>query len=218
MALAFFDWFFQRGTSCSNQNQLFDNHGVYEEQTELAAKYPEFVMAREDGQFGYEHIVDTDKYVDANDMITKAIGIWGNVAIGYSPIDDENGNSRQGGVAANELADKYTGTGVLSWVELDRETRAKQMQALPPKAFYNQYRVAANEEFPAVMYLDAETQELLDDLYMNLYEYSLTETAKFITGERPIEELEDYFDEMDALGGIEFVQIFQDYYDAVVGS
>ena len=217
LALAFFDWFFQRGESCPTQNQLFDNHGVYEEQTELAAKYPEFVMARQNGKYGYEHIVDTDKYVDANDMITKAIGIWGNVAIGYCCIDDENGIARQGSDEANELANKYTGAGVQTFVELDRETRAKQMQGLPPKAFYGGYRVAATEEFPAVMYLDAETQELKDDLYVTLKEYATTETAKFITGERDIAELADYFDEMDALGAQDYIKIHQDYFDAVVG-
>jgi hypothetical protein len=174
-------------------------------------------MARQNGKYGYEHIVDTDKYVDANDMITKAIGIWGNVSIGYCCIDDENGVARQGSDEANEYANKYTGAGVQSWVDLDRETRAKQMQGLPPKAFFGGYQVAANEEFPAVTYWDAETQEFLDETKVALKEYSMTETAKFIIGERDLAELPDYFDEMDALGAAEYVQYHQDYFDAVVG-
>lgn len=45
----------------------------------------------------------------------------------------------------------------------------------------------------------------------------MTECAKFITGERDLSELPDYFDQMDALGAAEYVQIHQDYYDTVVG-
>ena len=45
----------------------------------------------------------------------------------------------------------------------------------------------------------------------------MAETAKFITGGRPIEELGDYFDQMDALGAQEYIQIHQDYFDSVMG-
>jgi len=220
LALAFYDWFFQRGDTCYNQNQFVDNHGVYEECTELAEKYPQFVLAKmKEGENAnvYEHIVDTDKYVDANDMLTKCVALWGNVAIGYACIDDAEGKTMMPASKANmELYDKYIGNYAQS-AELSPEVRAKNMQAVPYVIFNSQYRVAANEEFPAVTYFDAETQEIKDDLYVALKEYATTETAKFITGERDLAELPDYFDEMDALGAQEYIQIHQDYFDAVVG-
>jgi len=216
LALAFFDFFFQRSDSCGTQNAFWTNHGAYVG-TELAEKYPDFVLAEDDAPAGYKHIVDTDKYVDANDMITKAIALWGNVAIGYACIDDENGNPTTGSYEGQEMYNKYTGAGVQTWVDLDRETRAKYMQGLPPRAFFAPIQVAANEEFPAVTYFDAETQEFIDETRVALKEYSMTETAKFITGERDLAELPDYFDEMDALGAAELIQVYQDYFDAVVG-
>ena len=36
-------------------------------------------------------------------------------------------------------------------------------------------------------------------------------------GERPIEELNDYFDEIEALGATEYVQLHADYYDSIYG-
>jgi len=216
LALAFFDWFYQRGTSCSTQNAKIDNHGAYEG-TELAEKYPEFVLARDNGAFAYEHIVDPDEFVDANDMLNKRVALWGNGPIGYGVIEDAEGNPRP--AWPDEMMEdilKYDGKGVQSWVELDVEKRCTYMQGMPPRAFYADIQVAANEEFPAVVYFDAETSEFLNDTKVALKEYSMTETAKFITGERDLAELPDYFDEMDALGAAEYIQIHQDYFDAVV--
>ena len=48
-----------------------------------------------------------------------------------------------------------------------------------------------------------------------LREYARTESAKFITGARPLSELDDYFDQMEALGALDFVKVYQDYYDAM---
>ena len=45
----------------------------------------------------------------------------------------------------------------------------------------------------------------------------MQETAKFITGQRDISELNDYFDEIEALGATEYVQIYADYYASVNG-
>ena len=45
----------------------------------------------------------------------------------------------------------------------------------------------------------------------------MTETAKFVVGDRPIEEMGDYFDEIEKLGATEYVQIHADYYAAVKG-
>ena len=218
LALAFYDFFFQRGESTSQQNYFLLTHGVYEENTELAEKYPQFVFAKEAGYSGYEHLYDKEKYIDANDVLTKEINLWGNVAIGYSCVEDENGVPQvEGTEEALALYAKYDGTGVKAWVEVDRETRAKYIQGLSPRTVNAQYRIDVSGEFPTTLYFDAETQELVDDYKVLFKEFVNTESARFITGERPLEELPDYFDELDALGAQEYIKIHQDYFDTVMG-
>jgi len=222
LALAFFDWFFHRGPSTSQQNYWWQNSGPFVG-TELAEKYPQFTRIAEADKYGTMTPEDAPSYadlgyIDGNDYIAKVLALWGNVSIGYRVCDDENGNPVvEGNQETWDLYAKYDGTGVKSWVELDRETRASKMQGVPPRAFFAGIQVEPNEEFPATVYWPAETQEILDEIFVALKEYSLTETARFITGERDIAELPDYFDEMDALGAAEYVQYHQEYFDAVVG-
>ncbi|MBQ8639791.1 MAG: extracellular solute-binding protein [Lachnospiraceae bacterium] len=68
------------------------------------------------------------------------------------------------------------------------------------------------EGYPASVYLDEETAEEALNLLTGLKEYAEQESAKFITGARPLSELDDYFDQMDALGAQDYVKIYADYY------
>jgi len=45
-------------------------------------------------------------------------------------------------------------------------------------------------------------------------DYAEAETAKFITGKRSLDEIDDYFDEIEKLGATEYVQYYKDYYEA----
>ena len=148
--------------------------------------------------------------------------------LGISSLDDYSSTESdsdmdlsilQGYSDAIDAINKYKGNGVQVWYDLPEEVRTNGtvFHYVPPMTFYNEYRIEATEELPAVVYLDAETQERADDLKVTIREYALTETAKFIVGDRPIEELPDYFDEMDALGAQDYIKIHQDYFDAVVG-
>ena len=219
LALAFYDWFFQRAETIGNQNCLIALRGPFQG-TELAEKYPQFCICYETDPYSYEWITPASElgYIDGNDHLAKVINLYGNMAIGYYCVEDENGTPIvEGGAEALELYDKYDGKGVLAWVELDRETRAKHIQGLAPRTVNAQWQVDPATEFPTTIYFDAETQEFVDDCKVTFKEYVNTECAKFIVGDRPMEELEDYFDELDALGAQEYIKIHQDYYDAVVG-
>jgi len=219
VALAFYDWFFQRGESIGQQNCLIALRGPFQG-SELAEQYPEFCICYETDPYSYEWITEPSEqgYIDGNDMLAKVINLYGNMAIGYYCAEDENGTPIvEGGAECLALFEKYDGTGVKAWVELDRETRAKYIQPLSPRTVNAQWQVETSKEFPTTIYFDAETQEFVDDTKVALKEYSMTECAKFITGERDLAELPDYFDTMDSLGAAEYVQIHQDYYDAVVG-
>ena len=68
--------------------------------------------------------------------------------------------------------------------------------------------------FPPQVYLDAEASARAAELYPAIKEYAVTETAKFVTGARPLSELDAYFAQMEKLGAAEYVQIYADYYAA----
>lgn len=71
------------------------------------------------------------------------------------------------------------------------------------------------EVFPGAVYLDGDTTERLAGMKTAIDEYASQETAKFITGARPLEDLDSYFDEIERLGAAEYVQVYQEYYDAI---
>ena len=62
------------------------------------------------------------------------------------------------------------------------------------------------------IYFDVETTERIADLMQVINEYANTEFAKFVTGKRPLSELDAYFDELDRLGAQELIGIYADYY------
>ena len=71
------------------------------------------------------------------------------------------------------------------------------------------------EVYPATVYLDAEQTERSSNLMVAIKEYATQEMSKFITGSRSLDELDDYFDEIERLGAKEYVQIYKDYYESI---
>ena len=215
LALAFFDWFYQQGESAATQNHLWFTYGLSEGH-ELADVYPEVIYCTDDGYGTYNVGFDADKHVDANDMLKDEINLWGQGCIGLYCVHGSDGK-----VLVNpegqEVVDKYVNNPEKSYNELGTEFRLTSACInKAPTIFNTNYQVAVTEEFPAIVYFDAETQETVNDLYVTIKEFANTEAAKFITGERPIEELSNYFDEIDALGAQEYIKIHQDYFDATI--
>lgn len=70
----------------------------------------------------------------------------------------------------------------------------------------------AAQGYPTVMFFTPEENEAITDLKSVLESYAIPEIAKFVTGTRPLDELEDYFNELDALGYQEYVGYYVDYY------
>ena len=62
--------------------------------------------------------------------------------------------------------------------------------------------------------MDAETSIEVGSMLAIIREYAAQETANFVVGRRPLtdEELDKYFDEIEALGALEVVQIYSEYY------
>ena len=68
--------------------------------------------------------------------------------------------------------------------------------------------------YPSAVYFDTETQTKLNNQLVLISDYSQTESAKFITGARSLDELDDYFDEIERLGALEYVEAYANYYSS----
>ena len=70
---------------------------------------------------------------------------------------------------------------------------------------------------PAV-YLSAKQNQRVADLASVINDHVTAETAKFIVGNRPLDELDAYFEELRALGIEEYIQIYRDAYAGFIES
>lgn len=70
------------------------------------------------------------------------------------------------------------------------------------------------EGYPTKLFFLEETNIRLTDLSTVINSYVRAETAKFITGSRPIEEFDNYISELQGLGFSEFLGYYTDYYEA----
>lgn len=70
---------------------------------------------------------------------------------------------------------------------------------------------AIQKTLPAV-YLDSDANEKLTDLSSVIGDHVKAETAKFVTGIRALDEIDDFFEELKELGGEEYRQIYLDAY------
>ncbi len=68
------------------------------------------------------------------------------------------------------------------------------------------------EGFPDIVFFTPEQSEEIIDLKTTLENYAKEQVAAFVTGSRPLEELEDYFDELDGMGYQDYLQYYVDYY------
>lgn len=65
-----------------------------------------------------------------------------------------------------------------------------------------------------ILYLRAEDSTRIAELKSVLEPHMETETIKFITGDRPLSELEEYFKELDDLGYQEYIGYYQTAYES----
>jgi hypothetical protein len=69
-------------------------------------------------------------------------------------------------------------------------------------------------EFPATaVYFDAQTNDRLADLSKVINDVVQIRFAEFVTGARPLTELNNYFAELDRLGYQEYLKYYVDYYE-----
>lgn len=152
------------------------------------------------------------KYESNGDFFEKEIQLWTNV-IGTEFPD---GSGMEGGFytfdSSRDLT-KYKEP-YLADLRLDENVCFTVDYHYCDAPEYTLKNYTTPDVYPAYVYLDAETAVEAGNLQVMLQEYSAKETAKFVTGARSLDEIDNYFDEMDALGAKEYVKIYKDYYDA----
>lgn len=68
------------------------------------------------------------------------------------------------------------------------------------------------------VYLSAKDNQRAAELDTIINDYVTAESAKFIVGARPLEELDTYFEELKALGIEEYIEIYRNAWAGYVES
>ena len=72
--------------------------------------------------------------------------------------------------------------------------------------------------YPLITFFSADDTQAISDYQTLISDYVKQETAKFITGLRPLSEIDDYFAELDAMGFQEWQKYYIDYYNNYLGN
>jgi putative aldouronate transport system substrate-binding protein len=70
-----------------------------------------------------------------------------------------------------------------------------------------------DETWPGIAFFTADQQFEINELTTIIQPIAETECARFVTGDRPLSEIDDYFDELDAAGFQDLLQYYKDYYE-----
>ena len=68
--------------------------------------------------------------------------------------------------------------------------------------------------YPTMVFFTEDINTRISDLKTVINSYVRAETAKFITGARPLDQFNDYLAELDSLGLQEYLGYYIDYYEA----
>ncbi len=167
-----------------------------------------------DDQMNQVH-ADLKGYNSVAEYIPQVIQLWGYSTLGID-IYDGSLEEYDKNPLTSWMPDEYAATLEDTSVLRHDETycQSGQFHYMMSQKYTLCYHLAT-EGFPGQVYFDAETATTVTNLGVLLSDYSKAETAKFITGARPLEELDDYFDEMDRLGATELLKYYDDYYQAM---
>ena len=205
--MAFADWFF------NEEHYEMSGSGPADTQTEYLGDVLGFHVDEETKTETWtEFAENTDKYASKNDYLYQNVMLWGFKILGLGSASGALVRQRVAGIENPD--DGYAD---VTSAERDSELRKTITDG------EQHFRLALQDTlcpvvetgFPNAVYLDAETAVEMNNLKTVLNEYASAETAKFITGARPLSELDDYFDQMEALGALDYVKVYQDYYDAM---
>lgn len=212
LAVAFIDWLYEEtamnynlatnGPAATQTDYIYDGKVTgftIDEETFLPA-WPDFENNK-------------SSYSSKNDFIGKEVYLWGYTIVGKGNSTlGENKDALQYGYAPDEIIDTYP--------DVSAEGIQGELRAQTAHDGEMNFRAALEDtmvpyvtkQMPVTIYYDEETAERINYLFTLVREYATQETAKFVTGRRPLSEIDAYFDELDRLGAKEIVEITREYY------
>ncbi|MDW7655885.1 MAG: extracellular solute-binding protein [Bacillota bacterium] len=109
-------------------------------------------------------------------------------------------------------------------LEMAGQKWTSDIDALDPTTGDNYAQISAHNKlrphvingFPHIIYIDSDTATKLADLETLLSNYIANQSARFITGDRPLSELNAFFTELDGLGVEEYRSIYEEVYNNYV--
>ncbi len=159
-------------------------------------------------------MVDSGEYTDISEYTYQYIKSYSSAPGRYDLYNEEvfnmAGQEYNGEVIS--ITDKLTGATVQSTVMdvIIDDNNDGHWRTIQSEALVNNLTTV---RLPDV-YLTEEQNQRVADLSTVINDHVTAETAKFIVGTRPLEELDAYFEELKQLGIEEYIQIYQDAYAA----
>lgn len=151
------------------------------------------------------------KYSSKNKYLRKAVQLWGFKKFGLGStseavqfsylLGDDTISDGYADVSAEGI-DGYLRSTIVN--DGEQHFRCALEDTLVP--------YVTTEGMMGYAYLDPTITVEVGNMYATIKEYASSESAKFITGRRDLSELDAYFDEIEALGAKEYVEIYRDYY------
>ena len=214
LAMRFADWFFEE----SGTNYNLSVNGPAETQTDYLydKKVPGFTVNDEDFVATWPYYEkNKDDYSSKNDYLGKEVYLWGYRILGRGMGNLSNNlDAVQYGYAPDQIVVSYSDVSAPGIQANVREELYKDGEMCFRLALEDTLAPYVTDTYLPRAYLDAETSIEVGSMMAIIREYAAQETANFVVGRRPLtdEELDKYFDEIEALGAKEVVEIYRQYY------
>ena len=214
LAMAFADWFFDptglnynlstNGPAATQKEYIYNDKvtGFTIDEDTFTVIFPDYLR-------------NENKYSSKNDYVGKEIYLWGYRIFGMGAGNiSSNLDAIQYGYTADQIVSSYTDVtaeGIQAEVRKETENNGDMHFRLALEDTMVPY--VTMDTLPEA-YLDAATVSELANLWILVREYSSQETANFVTGRRALteEELNKYFNEIEALGASRILEVYREYY------
>jgi len=192
-------------------------------------RYPEVAMRYFDYMYNEENGV-MQNYGPSDKMPQYLYGMLKGWTIKNNKIDIQNDNPAKYESELfyqnNRVRLQHNTAGLLN----DTDAVAMRMYGLnpPPEAFdrtmpdgymrgstFDNLSPHIITEFPNIVYWDDATSRRLTDLSSVINDYASIQFAQFVTGARPLSDLNAYYNELDRMGYQEYLKYHVDYYEKV---
>lgn len=202
LALAFADWFFEINEEYMYSNYQMSLNGPFADQTDILFGLEGRTMDLETGAMTYlDYEKMKDSYASKNDYLADKVHLWASGNLGYAGATKIGYGHLDSSEDLSAMRHDFGHNGEIHFRTAMYDTVVPYVQT----------------GFPSNVYFDADKTDELADIEIAFTDYIKQETAKFVTGAKPItdEELGKYFAELEKLGVYNYVQAYADYYNSM---